>query len=77
VEHAKWQERPLACVVTKPGEALTKEEVLAHLGGKFPSWWLPDDVVFVEEVPKTSVGTFNKRVLRERFARHLLERRDT
>ena len=58
-------------------EALTKEEVLAHLGGKFPSWWLPDDVVFVEEVPKTSVGKFNKRVLRERFARHLLERRDT
>ncbi len=75
VEHAKWQERPLACVVVKPGAVLTREDVLAHLGRKFPSWWLPDEIVFVDEVPKTSVGKFNKRVLRERFARYLVEPR--
>jgi len=74
VEHSRWQERPLACVVTKPGAALTSADVLAHLDGKVPSWWMPDDVVFVDEVPKTSVGKFNKRVLRERFARYLVER---
>ena len=65
---------PLACVVTKPGHALAKEDVLVHLRRKFPSWWIPDDVLFVDEVPKTSVGKFNKRVLRERFAHYLVER---
>jgi fatty-acyl-CoA synthase len=74
VEHPKWQERPLACVVVKPGQALAKGDVLAHLSQKFPSWWMPDDVVFVDEVPKTSVGKFNKRALRERFAHYLVER---
>ena len=77
VEHANWQERPLACVVIKPGSTLTRQDVLTHLEGKFPSWWMPDDIVFVDEVPKTSVGKFNKRVLRERFARYLVERRDS
>ena len=73
VEHPKWQERPLACVVPKPGKAVTKDEILSHLRGKFAAWWLPDDVVFIDEVPKTSVGKFDKKVLRERFAAHLLK----
>ncbi|HYM92432.1 MAG TPA: fatty-acid--CoA ligase, partial [bacterium] len=73
VEHPKWQERPLACVVPKPGKAPTKDEILALLKEKFASWWIPDDVVFIDEVPKTSVGKFDKKVLRERFAGHLLK----
>ncbi len=66
----KWVERPLACVVVKPGETLTAEEVIEHLAGKVAKWQLPDDVVFIDEVPKTSVGKFSKKTLRERFAEH-------
>ena len=67
VAHAKWQERPLACVVPKPGEELTKEEILEFLQDKVATWWLPDDVVFLEEIPKTSVGKFSKKELRAQF----------
>ena len=72
VAHAKWAERPLACVVVKPGEALTKEELLEFLDARVAKWWLPDDVVFIDEVPKTSVGKFSKKTLRERFADYKL-----
>ncbi|HVA22758.1 MAG TPA: long-chain fatty acid--CoA ligase [Chloroflexota bacterium] len=67
VTHPRWQERPLACVVCKPGINLTKEHILAPLRGQFAKWWIPNDVVFVEEIPKTSVGKFQKRDLRDRF----------
>ena len=70
--HQKWAERPLACVVVKPGEALTKDELLAFLSDKVAKWWLPDDVVFIDEVPKTSVGKFSKKTLRERFVDYKL-----
>lgn len=72
VKHPKWSERPLACVVAKPGESLTREEVLAFLDGRVAKWWLPDDVVFVDVIPKTSVGKFSKRDLREQFAGYVL-----
>ena len=72
VSHPKWQERPLACVVVKPGEDLTREELLEFLDGRVAKWWLPDDVVFIDEVPKTSVGKFSKKDLRERFKDHAL-----
>jgi fatty-acyl-CoA synthase len=72
VRHPKWSERPLACVVVKPGEELDKAELLEFLDGRVAKWWLPDDVVFIDEVPKTSVGKFAKRVLRDRFADHQL-----
>ncbi len=65
IPHPKWSERPLACVVVKPGEDLTREEVLEHLDGKVAKWWVPDDVVFIDEVPKTSVGKFSKKDLRD------------
>jgi len=68
IPHEKWQERPLACVVVKPGETLTKDDVLEFLTPRVVKWWLPDDVVFIDEVPKTSVGKFSKKTLRERFA---------
>jgi fatty-acyl-CoA synthase len=72
VKHPKWSERPLACVVVAPGATLTREELLEYLDGRVASWWLPDDVVFIDEVPKTSVGKFSKRDLRDRFADHEL-----
>jgi fatty-acyl-CoA synthase len=68
VASAKWSERPLACVVLEPGATLTKEEILAFLGPKLAKWQVPDDVVFIDEVPKTSVGKFSKKTLRDRFA---------
>lgn len=72
VPHAKWAERPLACVVPRAGEDLSKEELVEFLTGRVARWWLPDDVVFVDEVPKTSVGKFSKKTLRERFAGYQL-----
>lgn len=67
IPHPKWDERPLACVVPKDGEEVTKEEILDYLQGRIAKWWMPDDVVFVDEVPKTSVGKFSKKTLREKF----------
>ncbi|MFM7537886.1 MAG: long-chain fatty acid--CoA ligase [Acidimicrobiales bacterium] len=72
VPHPKWDERPLACVVVRPGETLTPAEVLEFLAPRLAKWQLPDDVVFIDEVPKTSVGKFSKKTLRERFAAHVL-----
>ncbi len=65
IPHEKWQERPLACVVLHEGAAATKEELLESLRGQFANWWIPDDVVFLNEIPKTSVGKFLKAKLRE------------
>jgi fatty-acyl-CoA synthase len=72
VAHEQWVERPLACVVVAEGQELSKEEVLEHLRPRVAKWWLPDDVVFIEEVPKTSVGKFSKKALRDRFAGYKL-----
>lgn len=72
IAHPKWVERPLACVVVAEGRTLTKEDVLAHLEPRVAKWWLPDDVVFIDEVPKTSVGKFSKKTLREQYADHEL-----
>ena len=68
IPHERWVERPLACVVVKPGETLTAEEVLEYLTPRVAKWWLPDAVEFIDEVPKTSVGKFSKKTLREKFA---------
>jgi fatty-acyl-CoA synthase len=76
VPHPKWVERPLACVVPQEGEQLTRDEVLEFLTPRVAKWWLPDDVVFIDEVPKTSVGKFSKKTLRDRFADHVLPGRD-
>jgi fatty-acyl-CoA synthase len=72
VPHERWSERPLACVVVKPGESLTADEVREHLVPLVPRWWLPDAVEFIDAVPKTSVGKFSKRTLREQFADYRL-----
>lgn len=68
VPHERWMERPLALVVVEPGETLTPGEILGFLAPRMPKWWLPDAVEFLDEIPRTSVGKFSKKTLRERFA---------
>jgi fatty-acyl-CoA synthase len=67
VPHPKWQERPVAYVVAKPEfkGALTQAEIIEFLKPMVAKWWLPDEVRFVDEIPKTSVGKFDKKVIRE------------
>jgi fatty-acyl-CoA synthase len=67
VVHPKWQERPLALVVLRPEsrDRVDADEIRNHLGKKFAKWQLPDEVLFVEAIPKTSVGKINKKVIRE------------
>jgi fatty-acyl-CoA synthase len=67
VPHPKWQERPLAAVVLRPGAAATAGELAAHLAPRFAKWALPDAYVFLDEIPKTSVGKFQKTRLREMY----------
>ncbi|WP_172372596.1 long-chain fatty acid--CoA ligase [Sporosarcina jiandibaonis] len=74
--HEKWLERPLACVVLHEGKTPDenmKKELLSYIEGQFAKWWVPDDVVFLNEIPKTSVGKFLKRALREKLAEQLEE----
>ena len=66
----EWQERPIACVVLHEGENVTKEDLTEFLRPKVAKWWLPDDVLFLEEIPKTSVGKFLKRALRDEVKKH-------
>ncbi len=67
VPHPKWVERPLDCVVPRPGETVTQQEVVDFLRPQVAKWMLPDEVVLVDAIPKTGVGKFDKKVLRERF----------
>jgi fatty-acyl-CoA synthase len=68
VPDVKWQERPWACVVRRPGSAPEPSALLAPLAERFPRWWVPDRVVFLDAIPRTSTGKFDKRTLRQRFA---------
>jgi fatty-acyl-CoA synthase len=67
IPHEKWVERPLACVVVAEGEQVTAQEILDFLADRVAKWWIPDAVEFIDEVPKTSVGKFSKKTLREKF----------
>jgi fatty-acyl-CoA synthase len=73
VPDEKWGERPLAVVVRKPGSEVGEAEVVASVAGKFPKWWLPERVEFVDEIPMTATGKFSKRLLRERFVASVQE----
>jgi fatty-acyl-CoA synthase len=72
VKHPKWDERPLLIVVLKQGANATREEILGFLRGKIASWWIPDEVVFAEEIPHTATGKIQKTVLRQRFKDYVL-----
>lgn len=67
ITHPKWDERPLLVIVPKAGRAPTKAEILAFMHGKIAKWWIPDDVVFVPEIPHTATGKIQKIALREQF----------
>ncbi|MGH2879002.1 MAG: long-chain fatty acid--CoA ligase [Solirubrobacteraceae bacterium] len=71
----KWAERPLCCVVTREGCSLSAEDLVEHLRPRVARWWLPDEFAFVSEVPKTSVGKFDKKVLRAHLREGTLEGR--
>ena len=64
----RWDERPLACVVVRPGVTITAESLLDFLQSRVAKWWLPERWTFINEVPKTSVGKFDKKVLRAQYA---------
>ena len=63
----RWGERPLACVTRVAGQSVSPEELRAHLAGRVVKWWLPEQWAFVDEVPRTSVGKHDKKLLRERY----------
>ena len=69
IPHPTWSERPVLVVVRKAGAEVTREEMLAFLDGKVAKWWLPDDVIFVAELPHTATGKISKRTLREQLTR--------
>jgi fatty-acyl-CoA synthase len=71
--HAKWDERPIAAVVFKPGQSATKVELSKHLEPNFAKWWLPDEFLFLDQIPKTSVGKFQKLKLREEYGDLLMK----
>jgi fatty-acyl-CoA synthase len=73
--HERWSERPLACVVLAEGATVTAEELREHLRPRVAKWWLPDEFAFIDEVPKTSVGKFDKKSLRRRLEDGELEDR--
>ncbi len=70
--HPKWDERPLLVVVPKPGQSPTKEDLLGFYEGRIAKWQIPDDVVFVAELPHTATGKLQKLKLREQFKDHKL-----
>jgi fatty-acyl-CoA synthase len=69
----RWSERPLACIVLEAGAELSAQELRAHLEPIVARWWIPDAYAFIDTVPKTSVGKFDKKVLRQRLAEGELE----
>jgi fatty-acyl-CoA synthase len=68
VAHPKWDERPLLLVKLKDGASATKEEYLAFLDGKIAKWWMPDDVMFVDEIPLGATGKIDKKLIRQQLA---------
>ena len=67
VPNERWAERPLACVVVKPGQEASESELIEFLKTRVAKWTVPDEIVFIDEVPKTSTGKFSKKDLRDRF----------
>lgn len=72
IRHPKWDERPLLIVVRKKDSQVSKDEILGYLAGKIAKWWMPDDVVFVNELPHTATGKLLKTALREKFKDYVL-----
>jgi fatty-acyl-CoA synthase len=76
LKHPKWQERPVAFVVLREDSELTADQIKEFLAPRIASWWMPDEIVFIDEIPKTGTGKFDKKVVRARFE-NLLQDQDT
>jgi acyl-CoA synthetase (AMP-forming)/AMP-acid ligase II len=73
LKHPKWDERPAAFVVRSAGSAVTEEELDEFLTHHVAKWWLPDQIVFIDEIPKTGTGKFDKKVVRDQYSDLLME----
>ena len=74
IPHPKWDERPLLLIVLKPERSPAKEEILAFMQGKIAKWWMPDEVLFVPEIPHTATGKISKKTIRDQFKEFRFER---
>ena len=72
VRHPKWDERPIVVAVKKPGQEVSREELLKFYEGKIAKWWMPDDVVFVPDLPHTATGKLSKLTLRQKLSDYRL-----
>ena len=75
IKHPKWDERPIIVAVKKPGQEISKAELLEFYEGKIAKWWLPDDVVFVSELPHTATGKLSKLTLRQQLKDYRLDQK--
>jgi len=75
VEHERWTERPILIIIPheKYREKINKGDILDFLSSKVPKWWLPDEIIFTDTIPRTGVGKFDKRALREKYSNVLLD----
>ncbi|APG62625.1 long-chain fatty acid--CoA ligase [Sphingorhabdus lutea] len=73
IYHPKWDERPLLIIVRKSGNDVSAEDILSYLSDKVAKWWMPDDIVFVDEIPHTATGKILKTELRNRFKEYRFE----
>ena len=73
LKHPKWQERPAAFIVAKPGMTPDADDIRAFLESRIAKWWIPDEIVFIEAIPKTGTGKFDKKVVRDEYADLLMD----
>jgi fatty-acyl-CoA synthase len=73
LKHVKWQERPAAFVVRREGAEVSEKDLLDFLGERMARWWLPDKIVFLDQIPKTGTGKFDKKVVRSEYSDLLME----
>ncbi len=72
VKHKKWAERPLLIIVKALETEVTKEEIIAYMNNKISKWWMPDDIIFIDELPHTATGKIRKKELRDKYINYLL-----
>ena len=73
LKHVKWQERPVAFVVRIEGSTVTADDIIAFVTDRVAKWWIPDEIVFVDEIPKTGTGKFDKKVVRDQYSDLLMD----
>ena len=73
LKHPKWQERPVAFIVAKDGADITAESLKEYLDGRIANWWMPDRIIFIDAIPKTGTGKFDKKVVRAEYENLLME----